>query len=178
MDTAGLAKAMDLSYQAVQKWINGSTKELTAPNNTKAARVLGVNSDWLATGEGPMERNAPAAPAAEPGMVKLSEREAQLLQDLAVLGASKASRYIDQIALDAADAREVIAQHAARQGVTMAAHSGASAKSRLEIRVGDGNPNQRPLPLSTVRDPFTAQPDEREEELYRRIGTFSRDEKT
>lgn len=47
-----LADQLSVSYQAAKKAISGDTKALTADNNVKAARALGVNSEWLATGEG------------------------------------------------------------------------------------------------------------------------------
>lgn len=57
MDTAGadatrLAKALGVSYQAVKRVLDGKSAAFTAPNNSQAARYLGVSTDWLATGEG------------------------------------------------------------------------------------------------------------------------------
>jgi transcriptional regulator with XRE-family HTH domain len=54
-----LADVLRVSYQAIEKALDGRTKALSAPNNTYAARFLGVSSDWLATGEGQRERDAP-----------------------------------------------------------------------------------------------------------------------
>ena len=51
---AQLACALDISYQAVKKLLDGKSTSFTAINNTKAARYLGVNPDWLATGTGEM----------------------------------------------------------------------------------------------------------------------------
>lgn len=51
---AQLACALDVSYQAVKKLLDGKSTSFTAINNTKAARFLGVNPDWLATGTGEM----------------------------------------------------------------------------------------------------------------------------
>jgi len=50
--TADLAKAMGVSYQAVKKVLDGKTAMLTAENNRKAAKFMGVDSGWLASGEG------------------------------------------------------------------------------------------------------------------------------
>lgn len=47
-----LARHLGVSIQAVNKAVDGKTSALSAPNNSKAARLLGVDSDWLATGEG------------------------------------------------------------------------------------------------------------------------------
>lgn len=49
-----LAKAIGRTPQAVGQVINGTTKALTAENNSLAAIYLGVNPHWLATGEGEM----------------------------------------------------------------------------------------------------------------------------
>lgn len=56
MTHAGVAKAqlqahLGVSYQAMKKLEDGKTKSLTAENNAKAAKFLGVNAYWLATGE-------------------------------------------------------------------------------------------------------------------------------
>jgi transcriptional regulator with XRE-family HTH domain len=56
-----LAKILGISYQGVVKALKGGPtgeSAMTAENNPKVARVLGVDPDWLATGEG--------APTAEP----------------------------------------------------------------------------------------------------------------
>lgn len=47
-----LADALGFSYQAAKKAIDGLTKMLTADNNVTAAKFLGVDSEWLATGLG------------------------------------------------------------------------------------------------------------------------------
>lgn len=61
--TPRLAASLGVSYQAIKKLIDGTSKSLTAENNSKAAKILGVNPDWLASGEGEMllndESNAP-----------------------------------------------------------------------------------------------------------------------
>lgn len=46
-----LANELKVSYQAVKKVLTGGTAAFTAFNNSKAASFLGVNSDWLATGQ-------------------------------------------------------------------------------------------------------------------------------
>lgn len=47
-----LADELGISYQATKKAFDGKTRAFTASNNQKAARVLGVSAEWLATGEG------------------------------------------------------------------------------------------------------------------------------
>ena len=49
-----LANALEVSYVAIKKVLDGDTKSLTAANNAKAAAFLEVSPDWLATGEGDM----------------------------------------------------------------------------------------------------------------------------
>lgn len=70
-DIARLASEMGISYQAVAKVLTGATRSFTAKNNAAAARLLGVNPDWLADGTGPraagaivaLESGGPARPA-------------------------------------------------------------------------------------------------------------------
>lgn len=47
-----VATALGITYQAVKKVMSGTTKMLRADNNVAAARLFGVNSEWLATGRG------------------------------------------------------------------------------------------------------------------------------
>jgi phage repressor protein C with HTH and peptisase S24 domain len=56
-DIAELARALKLSYNAVKKVGVGTTNMMSAYNNARAAAILGVSSDWLATGEGLRERS-------------------------------------------------------------------------------------------------------------------------
>lgn len=52
---ATLAKELQVSVQAVGMVLSGDTRALTAENAAKAAKFLGVDYFWLATGEGSME---------------------------------------------------------------------------------------------------------------------------
>ncbi len=47
-----IADGIGISYQAVKKILAGTSKMLKADNNVKAARLMQVDSEWLATGEG------------------------------------------------------------------------------------------------------------------------------
>jgi len=51
-DRQQLADALGISVQAVSQVILGKTKALTAENSARAARFIGINPFWLATGEG------------------------------------------------------------------------------------------------------------------------------
>jgi phage repressor protein C with HTH and peptisase S24 domain len=46
-----LATALEISVQAIGDAIRGKTAAFTAANNSKAASFLGVDGDWLATGD-------------------------------------------------------------------------------------------------------------------------------
>lgn len=47
-----LAKELGVSAQAVGQVLTGATAAFTAANSARASRLLGVDSHWLATGEG------------------------------------------------------------------------------------------------------------------------------
>jgi hypothetical protein len=51
-DRAELAQCLGISVQAIGQVMRGETRALTAENSAKAARFLGVDDYWLATGEG------------------------------------------------------------------------------------------------------------------------------
>lgn len=50
---------LGVSYQAMKKLMDGVSKSLSAENHARAARFLGVNSYWLATGEEGMTSTSP-----------------------------------------------------------------------------------------------------------------------
>lgn len=105
----------------------------------------------------------------------------QLLVDLADLPPSRRSQILDMVhgyAEDARAAHEHLMQRKlgadpapkpAKAPSAAAARSGSKDRRSLRIRIGDGNPDQSSLELRIADDPFTAQPDERELELYQRI---------
>jgi hypothetical protein len=73
---AAFARKMGISYQAMKKVMDGGA--FGKDNNAKAASLLGVSSDWLATGKGQKERNAqPMGTAFE----VLTEDELRMLSD-------------------------------------------------------------------------------------------------
>lgn len=55
---ADLARACGVSAPSVHGWLSGKSKFLRGENLLKAARVLGVSQDWLATGSGSMRASA------------------------------------------------------------------------------------------------------------------------
>lgn len=65
MSVGAFAKAMGITYQAAKKAADGKTRSLTASNNERAAKLLGVNAGWLATGIGP-RKPPPSSAMAHP----------------------------------------------------------------------------------------------------------------
>lgn len=51
---ADLARECRIKPPSVHEWLYGPTKTLKGPNAIRAARLLGVNPEWLSTGRGPM----------------------------------------------------------------------------------------------------------------------------
>lgn len=70
-----LQEHLGVSYQAMKKVADGKTKALSAENHSRAARFLGVNGHWLATGEESMLNQTPS------GWEKLEESGKILAQD-------------------------------------------------------------------------------------------------
>jgi len=52
---AALARACKIKQPSVSDWLSGRTKRLEGANLLSAARFLGVNPEWLATGKPPMK---------------------------------------------------------------------------------------------------------------------------
>lgn len=75
VDVHALARHLGISYTAVKKAMDGGTKALTSANNSKAAALLHVDANWLATGTG--ERvNVHAWPFRKLTLAQLHELEA------------------------------------------------------------------------------------------------------
>jgi len=77
-----LARAIGISYQAVKKVLDGGSHSLSAENNAKAARYLGVSSHWLATGDGQMlaDTLATQTPHSDGGADPMSEKSPLILE--------------------------------------------------------------------------------------------------
>lgn len=63
MSVSALADALGITYQAVKKVRDGG--DFGSTNNLRAARLLGLNPEWLATGTGPRTGTG-APPVAHP----------------------------------------------------------------------------------------------------------------
>lgn len=98
MDITKLAAAMGLSFQAVAKVRDGGS--FGTKNNIKAAKIFGLNSDWLASGKGPkkaveQENNVTAARAFTGEVPVISWVQAGAWQDIAdTFDAEDAERYL------------------------------------------------------------------------------------
>jgi transcriptional regulator with XRE-family HTH domain len=56
VDYKALAKALGVTSNAIKKVLDRGSASLSALNNSRAAAHLGINPDWLATGDGAMVR--------------------------------------------------------------------------------------------------------------------------
>jgi transcriptional regulator with XRE-family HTH domain len=82
LSQADLARACGVKPPSVSDWISGKTKRLSGSNLLAAARFLGVNPEWLASGKGPRE----PGPDTSSQSVSLDEQRmreaAQFLEEL------------------------------------------------------------------------------------------------
>lgn len=76
VSTADFARDLGLSYQAVKKVLNGG--QFGMENNLKAAKRLGVRSEWLATGKGLMTE--PPAIQQRPELKEIADEFAKLTE--------------------------------------------------------------------------------------------------
>ena len=92
LDITALAAAMDISFQAVAKVRDGGAFGST--NNLKAAKLLGLNPEWLATGKGAkfvgVEHYEGSAPEAlisnlEDWRLKASSKSVEVIDQLTLL---------------------------------------------------------------------------------------------
>lgn len=60
MTNARLAREAGVTPSAVGQWLSGKVESLKPENLYRAAKALGVSTDWLAAGVGPRSRKAVA----------------------------------------------------------------------------------------------------------------------
>lgn len=77
---AALAKACGVSRNAVSLWESGETKSLDAAYLFNAAKILGVNPKWLATGNGSKFLTATQMPLSDNDPASPEERRQRLLE--------------------------------------------------------------------------------------------------
>jgi hypothetical protein len=105
-EIAELAQAMNVSYQAVAKVKNGGS--FGKDNNIKAARVLAVSSDWLATG-----KEGPAQPSVQP--LRTTPRQAmETLAAVLMSADSVKRRWIEAVIVELAQHPELAGELATR----------------------------------------------------------------
>jgi len=77
MSSSALAAALGISAAAVSKVLLGGSKTLSVENHVRAARILGISSEWLAEGDGDMVASTPSA---IPAQAAMNPEEMELLQ--------------------------------------------------------------------------------------------------
>jgi transcriptional regulator with XRE-family HTH domain len=77
-----LSEQIDLSLSGIRKWTSGQT-DPGFSHMAKAAEVLDLSLDWLATGEGPMWRRERRAP--EVAVTRSQGWDADLMRDCIVM---------------------------------------------------------------------------------------------
>lgn len=120
-----LAKALGITRQAIEKVLKGSTKEMSASNNARAARLLNVDPTWLATGEG----------TARPAEFLVRWHERRLLELLRELPAAEQ----DEFAVSVESRCAIHEQHE------------KSKKQRLPKLIEEGAPNRTTTPARRIR---------------------------
>ncbi|MDH0740189.1 hypothetical protein [Achromobacter spanius] len=71
---SALSKTTGMSYQGVKRATEGRSKAFSAANNSRAALVLGISPEWLATGEGDVSLRVSTMPAHIREAVKALEK--------------------------------------------------------------------------------------------------------
>lgn len=131
MDITALSKGVGVSYQAVKKALEGG--KFKAENNIKAAEVLGVNSEWLATGRGPRARSgAVASPPPRPSerFDNLSADEQRFVLDMRDIQVDE-EQYKELLTLVAERAAKM---RAMRERILATAGLGPTFKSKDAMR--------------------------------------------
>lgn len=170
------------SQPQIYKYLEGIAKEPRRTTLAPLAKHFGVPLDAfydssVATSVARDLRLVAGATASEPEAVyrvELAPEYRQLLQDLEDLAPARRSKIIDQVHQAAEEAREAAAHFASREKANAYARH-PKARSATTVGYGDGNRRQQALPLTTVDDPFTAQPDERESALYSQLARVPRE---
>lgn len=69
INQADLARACQVKPPSVHGWLSGKSKFLRGENLLLAASALGVNQQWLATGQGPMTQTKTEPPNVTPATI-------------------------------------------------------------------------------------------------------------
>jgi len=95
-----LSVALGVSVQAIGQTLSGATRALTAENCAKAAKFLGVDLFWLATGVGEMR------PVITDHEMSLSSEERDLIIALRLLPVTQRETVFDQVKIQAREQLE------------------------------------------------------------------------
>lgn len=175
MTQVDLARKSGVSQGTIGNLEAGLRK--SARNLAQIAAALGVSALWLAEGRGPrllgaggdqVRMSLAESPGAPDPLVLQAIDD---LKDLQRLDPEARARLLSDLH-NAADRARAIARRATqpqKDQATSAAARASRARSSIALKLGDGNPDQGMLPLTTVPDPFNAEPTERELALYHRI---------
>jgi transcriptional regulator with XRE-family HTH domain len=171
---AKLAERIGKAPAQISQWLNaskdsktGKPRAMDRDTRRELERKCGKPEGWMDQPLPPGENRAPAVGAPAPA-VELKPEYLQLLADLETLLPRERSRWMDQIHQAAEYVREIRSHDAETDKVAHATRGRTRATATAQY--GDGNAAQGTLlPLSTVPDPFTAAPGERESELYKRL---------
>lgn len=158
----GLPDGEGLTQQALGVLEKRDSK--TSEFAVRIADALGVSVRWLMDGSGqPGDTDWPFS------RVNRARWDACSPEDRAYIQAA-INRALDDCERDRTPSASTEMKEApAKKAPALAAKIGGPRGAKLSIRSSDADPNQRPLPLATVTDPFTAQPDDREKALYDRL---------
>jgi len=169
---AKLADITKKSAAQISQWLNaskdsktGKPRSMDASTRRELEAKCGKPTGWM---DQPLPAGANTAPTTEAPapLVDLPPEYRQLLEDLGDLLPRDRSKWLDSIHQAAEYVREIRSHNASQHPEKVAHSTKARPKASLTVRYGDGNEGQAPLPLSTVKDPFTAAPSEREAKMY------------
>ena len=106
-----LAKHLGISYQAVKQVADGVTRFFVVPNHIRACQFLGVRSEWLGLGEGPMRE--PGREASLPDAVDYRTLALMIIAEHPDVAARDLMlQLIDLVDIKAAQLRQVAGQRA------------------------------------------------------------------
>lgn len=159
------AKAVGVTPGAVTQLLDGTTRSLKAETAVLMEAETGYRAHWIVLGKGP-KKVGDGVPQEDQ---QLLDAYREVLLNLSDIPIAKRGPLIDAIQQAADASREAIAHHLARRDKVAASARATTSRSVATVSRGDGNHRQRSLPLSTVPDPFNAEPHEREAAFYRRV---------
>lgn len=149
----------------------------TSVHAPKLAAAFDITVDDLLSDEPVESRHVRTSPrsVADPELHQAMDD----LEDLKTLDPETRDKLLSDLH-NAADRARAIAERAKAQRKPATAlmqrssgGGGGGKKSTLSVTLGDGNPLQASLPLLSTPDPFSAEPSQRELELYERIARSS-----